>query len=210
MPSTLPFGASDFVGLASVLSATGADGAILMFDVESAGDSCREGFSVGSGVDAMRDANCTDVTPGEYVEPALDTGRTEDDAGLEPGGGGNGAIPTPLRSLAAAAAAADAYFSVSPGNRVGGGAGFIEFGVDADVGTDCRVARTGRGDFICVDGRLPDIESALGFARGSAGSSSGIDCVSCEDTRSLSWPTPNWPSPSPRFKSSYSVSSSPE
>ena len=46
-------------------------------------------------------------------------------AGIVLGGGGNGAIPTAGLSLAAAAAAAEAYFSVSPGALVGKGAGFM-------------------------------------------------------------------------------------
>ena len=98
-----------------------------------AGDSVRLDFSVGSGVETIREASCTELTPGEYVEPAFETGNTDEDAGLDPGGGGNGAIPTPLRSLAAAAAAADAYFRVSPGSRVGRGAGFIGLDVVAVV-----------------------------------------------------------------------------
>ena len=36
-------------------------------------------------------------------------------------------MPTPCLSLAAAAAAADAYFSGSPAARVGNGAGFMPF-----------------------------------------------------------------------------------
>lgn len=46
-------------------------------------------------------------------------------AGAAFGGGGNGAIPTAVLSLVAAAAAAEAYFSVSPGALVGKGAGFM-------------------------------------------------------------------------------------
>ena len=46
-------------------------------------------------------AGCDTDTAGELVSLDL----------LKPGGGGRGAIPTPLLSLAAAAAAADAYLS---------------------------------------------------------------------------------------------------
>lgn len=51
--------------------------------------------------DGVLIAGCDADTAGELVSLAL----------LKPGGGGKGAIPTPLLSLAAAAAAADAYFS---------------------------------------------------------------------------------------------------
>jgi hypothetical protein len=73
------------------------------------------------------------VILGEAVDGGFDTGSANELAGLIPGGGGSGAMPTPLRSLAAAAAAADAYFSVSPGRRVGSGAGFILVAVVVDV-----------------------------------------------------------------------------
>jgi len=66
------------------------------------------------------------------------------------GGGGRGAIPTAPLSLAAAAAAAEAYFKVSPGALVGKGAGFIALFVTPlvlfAIGV-WRVARAGRGDF---------------------------------------------------------------
>lgn len=70
------------------------------------------------------------------------------------GGGGKGAMPT----FAAAAAAADAYFSVSPGGLVGAGAGFIKlpfvepFAI-FDIGL-CNVANVGSGLFSCIEGRL--------------------------------------------------------
>ena len=69
---------------------------------------------------------------------------------VAPGGGGSGAIPRTFLSLAAAAAAADAYLRVSPGARVGKGAGFMLLFVIplAVEGRDvCRVARAGSGDF---------------------------------------------------------------
>jgi len=75
-------------------------------------------------------------------------------AGVLFGGGGNGAIPIFAVSLAAAAAAADAYFNVSPGGFVGGGAGFIA-GVGIIVATGgavCIVASAGNGDLSCIDG----------------------------------------------------------
>ena len=66
------------------------------------------------------------------------------------GGGGSGAIPTADLSLDAAAAAADAYFKISPGALVGIGAGFIEFAVVPLVMLPsgvCSEARAGKGDF---------------------------------------------------------------
>lgn len=68
----------------------------------------RLSFSFGSGVDTVRYANCTELALGDFVEPAFETGDIEDDAGLDLGG--NGTIPTPLRSLAA-----DAYVGASLG-----------------------------------------------------------------------------------------------
>lgn len=72
-----------------------------------------------------------------------------------PGGGGKGAIPSPLLSLAAAAAAADAYFNVWPVGIVGKGAGFMPAGAApfVFVGSDvCNVASAGKGDFSCNEG----------------------------------------------------------
>lgn len=69
-----------------------------------------------------------------------------------PGGGGKGAIPTPLLSLAAAAAAAaDAYFKGCPVGMVGKGAGFmlgsaLPFVVFGRL--ECNVESAGKGDFI--------------------------------------------------------------
>lgn len=112
------------------------------------------------------------------------------EGGVAPGGGGRGAIPT----LAAAAAAADAYFRVSPGALVGTAAGFILALEDPFVMFDngvCRVASAGKGLLSCVDGLLAavtggsDAVAGFGFVpdilpdRPSAsGASSCIDCVS--------------------------------
>ena len=72
-------------------------------------------------------------------------------SGTTPGGGGNGEMPTLFLSLAAAAAAADAYFNPSAG-RAGTVAGFIcellllpLLIVARGV---CSVARAGSGDFV--------------------------------------------------------------
>ena len=119
-------------------------------------------------------------------------------AGRASGGGGNGAMPILLLSLAAAASAAEAYFRVSPGGLVGTAAGFIWLIVPLERVGDgvCNVARVGRGLLICVEGLraaatggstgtfgLPDI---LLDRVSTSGVSSWTDCVSCEDTRSLS------------------------
>lgn len=65
-----------------------------------------------------------------------------------------------LFSLAAAAAAADAYFNVSPGGRVGTGAGFIVLFVLV-LGTlgcgVCRVARAGNGDLKAFEGLRAEV-----------------------------------------------------
>ena len=84
-----------------------------------------------------------------------------DDPGLELIGAGRGLIPILDLSLAAPTAAAEAYFSVSPGGRLGIGAGFIpgSFGIDTGGGIVLRVASAGNGDFNCVEGRL----AAVGF-----------------------------------------------
>lgn len=120
-------------------------------------------------------------------------------AGRASGGGGKGAIPILLLSLAAAAAAAEAYFRVSPGALVGTAAGFIWLVAPlVRVGGGlCNVASEGRGLFIWVDGLRA---AATGGSAGAfafppdillervsiSGASSCTDCVSCEDTRSLS------------------------
>ena len=94
-------------------------------------------------------------------------------AATAPGGGGKGAIPRECLSLAAAAAAAEAYFNISPGARVGNGAGFmllvvVPFDVDA-IGV-CSVASAGSGDFSCIEGLRPadmggsDTDGAFGLA----------------------------------------------
>ena len=77
----------------------------------------------------------------------------EVDGGVAPGGGGKGAIPT----VFAAAAAADAYFNVSPGGLVGTVAGFMAPLADPFVKFEsglCNVAKAGSGLRNCVDGRL--------------------------------------------------------
>ncbi len=55
-------------------------------------------------------------------------------------------MPTPDLSLAAAAAAADAYFKVSPAGRLGKGAGFmvVSLGIDGGGGMVFKVASAGR------------------------------------------------------------------
>jgi hypothetical protein len=90
------------------------------------------------------------------------------EGGIAPCGGGRGAMPT----LEAAAAAADAYFRVSPGALAGAAAGFIlaleEPFVIFDNGV-CKVARAGKGLLSCVDGLLAaatggsGADAALGF-----------------------------------------------
>ena len=113
-----------------------------------------------------------------------------------PGGGGNGAMPVAeLFSLAAAAAAADAYLSGSPGARVGTGAGFIDVLV-VILGTlgcgVCNVARAGNGDLNAFEGLRAavvegsDMEVDLGFPMigaefrpsGASAGSSWIDWAS--------------------------------
>ena len=93
----------------------------------------------------MVTAGCDAGTDGELVSLAL----------LKPGGGGRGAMPTPLLSLAAAAAAADAYLSGCPVGMVGNGAGFIlgsalPFAFPGKL--ECNVESAGNGDFICTLG----------------------------------------------------------
>lgn len=76
-------------------------------------------------------------------------------AAVVPGGGGKGAIPRGALSFAAAAAAAEAYFSVSPGALVGRGAGFIAMFVVpfvVEARGVWRVASAGNGDFNWFDG----------------------------------------------------------
>jgi hypothetical protein len=119
-------------------------------------------------------------------------------AGRASGGGGNGAIPILLLSLAAAAAAAEAYFKVSPGGLVGTAAGFIWLMVPLESVGDgvCNVASVGRGLFICVEGLRAaatggstgtfDFPGILLDRVSTSGVSSCTDCVSWEDTRSLS------------------------
>ena len=114
--------------------------------------------------------------------------------GSASGGGGKGAI----LSDAAAAAAAEAYFRTSPGGRVGTAAGFIWL-VDPFVRLAgvCSVANAGRGLLSCVEGLRAAATGGSGIAlafplgmlpdrESISGASSCIDCVSCDDTRSLS------------------------
>ena len=117
-----------------------------------AGDGCFDGGScVLAGCDTGCDgegvltAGCDTDTDGELVSLAL----------LKPGGGGRGAMPTPLLSLAAAAAAADAYLSGWPVGIVGKGAGFILGSALPFVfpgKLECNVESAGNGDFICTLG----------------------------------------------------------
>ena len=90
--------------------------------------------------------------------PPLEEGADTDAAAAATlTGGGNGAIPTALLSLTAAAAAADA--KVSPGARVGKGAGFmVVVGVLFETLAKgvCRVARAGSGDLNWLEGLLAD------------------------------------------------------
>lgn len=110
-------------------------------------------------------------------------------------------MPTLFLSLAAAAAAAEAYLSPSPGGLGGRDAGFmLELDDTLPLVTLarglCSVANVGSGDFSCAEGlraAAGSIAAALALAgklagRGSESSkSSCTDCVSWEDTRSLSW-----------------------
>ena len=72
-------------------------------------------------------ASCAVATAGEFVAlgELLVVGNAVLTVPGAKGGGGKGAIPTPARSVAAAAAAADAYFRGSPTGFDGGGAGFM-------------------------------------------------------------------------------------
>lgn len=169
----------------SFLSVTGVGAFVVAADTFGLNAGVRDRSSVAA-TDAGLGTGCAGATLGEATDEGFDTGTATGYAGLAPGGGGKGAIPTPFLSLAAAAAAADAYLSVSPGRRVGGGAGFMPLVALVEV-EGCRVARTGRGDFICVDDRRgPGVVSALGLGFESDASSSCSDCVSCDDTRSFS------------------------
>lgn len=76
------------------------------------------------------------------------------------GGGGSGAMPTVPLSLVAAAAAAEAYFRVSPGALVGRGAGFIAlfvFPLEMMANGVWSVANAGKGDFDWFDGLLTPV-----------------------------------------------------
>jgi len=100
--------------------------------------------------EAVFSTGCAGTELGEGVaDVLLGAGKGCDvGAGGAPTGGGRGAIPTPLLSLAAAAAAAEAYFRISPGGRLGIGAGFIvvSLGIEGGGGIVFSVASAGRGD----------------------------------------------------------------
>jgi len=93
-------------------------------------------------------------------------------------------MPTPALSLAAAAAAAEAYFKGSPAGFAGGGAGFIVVAgiVVLAVGNVAIVASAGKGDFIAaIEGRRAVTTGASGmdfsfatFATSATGIFSGI------------------------------------
>ena len=87
-------------------------------------------------------AGCTTLTAGELDAEFFEA----------PGGGGNGAMPTPFLSLAAAAAAADAYLRGWPVGIVGNGAGFILSATALPLTVpgrlECNVDNAGSGDFI--------------------------------------------------------------
>lgn len=110
------------------------------------------GTDFASAVCGTDTAICADDMLGELVELVLDWFASEEmpTAGCALGGGGKGAIPTLF--LSAAAAAADAYFSPSPGGLVGTIAGFMPLLFDVGplliVGKDgvASVARVGSGD----------------------------------------------------------------
>jgi hypothetical protein len=141
------------------------------------------------------------------------------EAALTLGGGGSGAMPKTFLSLAAAAAAAEAYFNISPGALIGNGAGFMFVFAEPFDGLGngvCKVARAGKGDLSWFDGLRADAigtsveEDVFDFptprlpGRPSpvSGMSSCIDCVSCDDTRSTSLFTPQTPSSGSRLRSS--------
>lgn len=131
---------------------TGAGSAGFGCSTGGAGEGCFAGGScVFAGCETDCDgegvltAGCDIGTDGELVSLVL----------LKPGGGGRGAMPTPLLSLAAAAAAADAYLRGCPVGMVGNGAGFI-LGSDLPFALpgklECSVESAGNGDFICTLG----------------------------------------------------------
>ena len=82
-----------------------------------------------------------------------------------------------MRSLAAAAAAAEAYLRVSPGARVGGAAGFILL-VDVPLGTvdrgACKVAIAGSGLLSCAEGRLAILMGGSDIGFGFPGTLLGL------------------------------------
>jgi hypothetical protein len=171
------------------------DGAVLgsadllpLSAVEDAG-ACAGFVSDGTG--------CVDATLGELVALVLrgccvggkGTGPVDVAAGCIPGGGGNGVKPRLFLSLAAAAAAADAYFRPSPAGRVGNVAGFMP-AEPADPFVTfanglCNVANVGSGDLSCADGRRPVVAAASTAFRDAFGTldgrGSGSGISSCTD-----------------------------
>ena len=164
---------------------------------------CMGAFSTCCG--ALDEAGCTEDVFGEFDALVLPGAGGSGDMPITPpdapGGGGRGAMPTLCLSLAAAAAAADAYFNPSPAGLVGIEAGFIAALLCAPllmIGNGvCNVASEGRGDLSCVEGLLPvgigASVAGLAFPPGmlfdrasTSGVSSCTDCVSWEDTLSLS------------------------
>ena len=142
--------AGDFVE-ACALDMTSVIGAVVAVDLCTGADSIlagRAGVALGEGVALLL---------GITVDIGGDSPELPVIGGCAPGGGGNGAIPSTFLSLAAAAAAADAYLRVSPGGRVGKGAGFILVFVMpfVVVGKEVwRVAKAGSGDLSWFDGLL--------------------------------------------------------
>ena len=141
-----------------------------------------EGFEDTAGVIGLFESFCESCL-GAFGDGSGFIGSVE---AVIPGGGGSGAIPTFL-SVAAAAAAAEAYFKVSPAGLVGIGAGFIELPLPGNGGIGtvddeglCSVARAGIGDRNCVEGLLAEDAGSLQCI-GLSFISSCTDCVSWLD-----------------------------
>ena len=147
----------------------------------------------------------TEVLAGELVALVLACDGSGDMlTGAEPGGGGNGAMPTFL-SLAAAAAAADAYLRPSPAGRVGSDAGFMAGPLVlpllmADNSGVCNVANAGSGDLDWTEPFLPLATSGsfcafrdAGFgaaavvaaAAGVAGAEAPVPAVAVDDVEGI-------------------------
>ena len=118
-------------------------------------------------------------------------------------------------SAAAAAAAADAYLSVSPGGLAGGGAGFMGAGVAVFVTFAkgvCIVVSTGCVVLKVLEGLLfarlafsvvlADFCFVILLLSGGSLFSSATDGASCDDTRSISFGAPHAASSASRLKSS--------